>query len=341
MTWSDWMSLCNRRKLPQPQIHSIRPWFALLLALLPSTHRAMSQTTARAAQQDAPYNLSLSVDEVGLTLHAADTHGLPINDLKLDELRLLDNGKPPIKILSFYSLQDHSIRAGILIDTSESMERDLPANRAIALQYVQLLLRQQTDQAFVIDFGFVSKIKHSWSSDPAALSASIRNIAAGQENPLGGTAIFDTIFHACFSEFGKIDHAASGNFIMLFSDGEDNASHTSLQETVDMCQRSHTAIYAFRPDSSHGISSTGPRTLADLTSETGGKVFYNDSSEVELSSDLHIIEANLRNQYRLIYKPAELKHDGSFHRIVLTPSDGSGRINSILTRSGYYAPGHE
>src|ERR1700743_2183665 len=104
---------------------------------------------------DAPL-YRVPVDEVNLTFHAVDAHGLPVNDLVLDELRLLDNGKAPRRILAYDSLQDRAIRAGLLIDTSKSMEQDLPGVRAIALQYAQKMFRQQTDQAFVMDFGSTS-----------------------------------------------------------------------------------------------------------------------------------------------------------------------------------------
>jgi hypothetical protein len=50
---------------------------------------------------------------------------------------------------------------------------------------------------------------------------------------------------------------------------------------------------------------------------------------------LRTIEANLRNQYRLVYRPAELQHDGSFHRIALIAPD---RVDRVTIRSGYYAP---
>src|SRR5260370_26708521 len=70
----------------------------------------------------ASYRLNVSVDEVSLTFHAADAHGLPVNDLKLSELKVLDNEKQPRRIIAFNSLQDFPIRAGILIDTSESIE---------------------------------------------------------------------------------------------------------------------------------------------------------------------------------------------------------------------------
>jgi len=77
--------------------------------------------------------------------------------------------------------------------------------------------------------------------------------------------------------------------------------------------------------------------LADLTSQTGGRIFHDDDSETEIENDLRIIEADIRNQYRLIYNPSGLRHDGSFHRVVLYTPD---RTSTINVRSGYYAPAH-
>lgn len=318
-----------------------QPWILcslLTVMIFAFVRRTDSQTNAATmAQSAAPYRLSISVDEVSLTFHAADAHGLPVNDLKLDELSLLDNGKAPRRILAFQLQQDFPIRAGIVMDTSESVEDHLPGNRAIAIEYVQQLLRQQTDHAFVIGFGRVSRILQPWTSDTAALTAGIGRITAGGERRIVGTAIFDTLYRACRYQFGKIDHAASGNFILLFSDGEDNASSLSLKEAVDACQRTHTAVYAFRADSESSFGSAGPKTLVELALETGGRVFHDNGSEAGVYSDLRSIEADLRDQYRLVYKPAELKHDGSFHRITLKASE---RVDSIMIRSDYYAPAH-
>jgi Ca-activated chloride channel family protein len=305
----------------------------LVLSLLFYSGRGASQTGAATPQNAASYGLSISVDEVDLSFHAADAHGLPVNDLKLEELNLLDNGKPPGRILAFESLQDLPIRAGILLDTSESMDEHLGGNRAISVKYAQRLLRQQTDRAFVMDFGFLSEIAQPWTSNPMALTAGLRRFAAVGQSRIGGTAIFTAIYQACLNQFGRLDHAASGNFILLFSDGEDNASHTDLRQAIDMCQHSNTAIYAFRSEST---LSSGPRTLAELASKTGGRVFFDDDSEAGVDDDLRTIEADLRNQYRLVYKPAELKHDGSYHHIELKAPE---RVDSITIRSGYYAPG--
>jgi Ca-activated chloride channel family protein len=316
-----------------------QPWIICgLLFLTPfaSAPPTRAQTDVAAVQSAARYNLSVAVDEVSLTFHAADAHGLPINDLKLEELSILDNGKPPNRVLAFQSLQNFPIRAGFLLDTSDSVEGYLPRNRAISIEYAQQLLRQQTDQAFVMDFNFLAEVAQPWTSSAAALTAGIRKFTRYGESRIGTTAIFSAIYQACLNQFGRIDHSASGNFILLFSDGEVNASHADLKQAVDMCQRANTAIYAFRVDSKSS-SSSGPKTLAELASETGGRVFFDDDSDIGIYNDLRTIEADLRNQYRLVYKPEELKHDGSFHRIDLL---ASGRADSIIVRSGYYAPAH-
>jgi Ca-activated chloride channel homolog len=315
-----------------------QPWNIcglLILALVASAPRGSAQTEVTA--QDTPrYNLNVAVDEVNITFHAADRQGLPINDLKLDELRIFDNGKPPRRILAFQSLQDFPIRAGILLDTSDSMDGYLPRNQAISIEYAQQLLRQRTDQAFVMDFNFLAEIAQPWTSNASALTAGIRRFARYGESRIGGTAIFNAIYQACLNQFGRIDHSASGNFILLFSDGEDNASHADLKQAIDMCQRASTAIYAFRVEP-HYNTSSGPKNLAELASQTGGRIFFDDDSDVGIYNDLRTIEADLRNQYRLVYKPQDLKHDGSFHRIDLL---GPDRADNIKVRSGYYAPAH-
>ena len=310
----------------------------LMLAVVTFVRSSVAQANREEVQSTPAFSLKVPVDEVSLTFHAADAHGLPINDLQLSELSLLDNGKPPRKVLDFRVLQDFPIRAGILMDTSESMEKTRAGDRAIAIKYVQRLLRQKTDQAFVVNFGVLSKISQPWTNDPAALAEGIRNrvLTTDGGSHFAGTAVLDAIYRTCLGQFGHIDNAASGNFILLFSDGEDNASRAPLKLAVDTCQHSNTAVYVFRPRSTSSFP-TGPESLMELTTQTGGRIFLDADNDDEIDNDLRLIEADLRNQYRLIYKPAELKRDGSFHRIELRAPD---RVDSINIRSGYYAPTH-
>jgi Ca-activated chloride channel family protein len=117
------------------------------------------------------------------------------------------------------------------------------------------------------------------------MAAGIRTFSADGQSCAGGTAIFDSIYRACFNQFRTLDSTDSGNFILLFTDGEDNASRTSLDEAVAMWQRTNTAIYIFRAEPETGFS-TGSRTLAELASKSGGRGFYDDDSDAAIYSNI-------------------------------------------------------
>jgi VWFA-related protein len=269
-----------------------------------------------------------------LTFNATDASGLPINDLKLAEIRLWDNGAVPRRIVEFGELVNRPIRAGVLLDTSESMQTVLPQNRAIVAMFLHHLFRQKSDEAFVVEFGYASKLIQPWTGDVSLLDAGMREARQSAKMP-GGTALFNAVYQACSSSFGNVDPTATGNFILLFSDGEDNAGLTSPDEAARACQRSNAQVFAFVAAEKQEQVSTGPRTLRELAAKTGGQVFLSDGSEATMSEVLAAIESRMRNQYRIVYNPVSFKHDGAFHEIVLQPPD---RVSRIELRTGYFAP---
>ncbi|MGA8528211.1 MAG: hypothetical protein WB622_00755, partial [Acidobacteriaceae bacterium] len=139
-------------------------------------------------------------------------------------------------------------------------------------------------------------------------------------------------YTTCRDQWNAGPDQPTGNFILLFSDGIDDASHAYLSEAVDMCQRTRTAIYAM-VRSRRGQFSDGYRTLQDLTQQTGGRLFLNPHGS-QILDDLRIMESEQRNQYRMVYKPTNFKADKSFHRIRLECSVPGAHITA---RSGYYA----
>jgi VWFA-related protein len=292
---------------------------------------AFPQTAKTPSPAGDPYTLNIAVDEVSLTFHAADFHGVPIDDLKLDDMRILDNGKKPLKIVSFDIHQNLPVRFGVLVDTSRSMLGYLRRNQAIANQYITQLLRKQNDRAFVMRFDSESKVLQNWTGNGDALTASLHDVAIDYASRLGGTALFDSIYKACRDQFGTTDPLA-GNFILLFTDGIDNASHARLEDDIDICQKANTAIYIFSTEPKQ-IFSEGQKTLHALATQSGGVIFFDQTPE-SIWDDLRTIDANLRSQYRLVYKPQHFKRDGSFHRIKL---DSPTRGGVITARSGYYA----
>ncbi|MGA8744123.1 MAG: hypothetical protein WB561_23220 [Terracidiphilus sp.] len=196
------------------------------------------------------------------------------------------------------------------------------------------VFRQKSDEAFVSDFGYASELLRPWTGDTTLLVQGIEGASARANLP-GGTALFNAVFRACFYGFGKVDPTATGNFILLLSDGEDNSGLTSLEEAARACQRSNTEVFAFLPSSVQDHPSTGPRALRELAAKTGGQVFLASDSDEVIWKDLKTIELKMRNQYRIVYSPVNSRHDGAFHEITLQPPD---RVSRVEVRSGYFAP---
>lgn len=291
-----------------------------------------SLVTGLLAQEPLPYTLRIPVDEICLTFHAADAHGTPLTHLTRGDLLLSDNGNRQTNIVMLEAWDNLPIRAGFLFDTSASMMGAVAFNRAIIFAYASRLLRKGYDRAFVEQFDTDTRIRQDWTDSDAAIASGSARVGNGQDRLDPLTAIFDSLYTTCRDKWKPDPDRPTGNFILLFSDGEDDASHAYLSEAVDMCQRTRTAIYAIvtrRPSQ----FSDGYRTLQDLTRQTGGRLFVRPRGD-QILADLQAIEAEQRNQYRLVYKPSNFKADGSFHRIRLQCSVPGSRV---VTRSGYYA----
>jgi VWFA-related protein len=285
-----------------------------------------------AAPQSTPYTLQVPVNEIALTFHAAAPNGTPLTHLTRRDLILTDNGRRQPQIVFLQNYDDLPIRAGFLFDTSASMLEDLPFNRAVIHAYASQLLRKGYDRAFVEQFDTKTFIRHDWTDSDAAIAAGAALVGNTPDRYDPLTAIFDSLYTTCRNQWNPGPDQPTGNFIPLFSDGIDDASHSYLSEAVDMCQRTRTAIYAI-VRGRRGQFSDGYRTLQNLTEQTGGRLFL-DPRGSQILTDLRIMESEQRNQYRLVYKPTNFKADSSFHRIrVQCPVPGA----HITARSGYYA----
>ena len=288
-------------------------------------------------RQAAPYALSVSVNEVGISFHAADFHDLPVLDLKPEEIDVFDNGNGPGQIISLQQLRNRPIHAGFLVDTSGSVAAQIGRNRLAAQEALQILLVQSADAGTAVAFGRSRRVVQSWTDQKNALGESLAHIGTGPHDPIDGTALYDTLFSTCLYEFARGASTSAANVILLFSDGEDTASSVTAQAAIDRCRQSHTAIYAFSLRSDPGTASLGPSTLRLLTGQTGGRLFPIDSPGTDVHADIETLAAELRNEYFLLYRPKNLKHDGAFHSIVLV---GPGRVSTLTGTSGFYAPAH-
>jgi VWFA-related protein len=277
------------------------------------------------------YTFRVPADEISLRFHASDRTGKPITQLAVRNLELSDNGKPQNRIVMLQPMENLPIRVGFLFDTSASMLKDIGFDRSVINTYASRLLRQGVDQAFVMQFDTGTLLTQSWTGLDSAVAAGAAAVGPRRNRYDPLTAIFDSLYTTC-RDLWTEQPESTGNFILLFTDGEDDASHAYLSEAVDMCQRSHVAIYVFdSARSSH--ASYGYKAISNLARQTGGRIFIHPRRE-DIWGDLQTMEEEQRNQYLLVYKPSTFSADGSFHQIRLQSSIPGARI---AARSGYYA----
>ena len=103
--------------------------------------------------------------------------------------------------------------------------------------------------------------------------------------------------------------------LILVSDGDDNYSRAQESDAIKMCQRADTIVYSISTNISPS-KDKGDDVLKAISEATGGKAFYPVKLE-DVATGFRNIEEELRSQYHLVYRPANLKPDGSFRTIYL------------------------
>jgi Ca-activated chloride channel homolog len=290
---------------------------------------------AAAQQKDQATTFQVQVNEVTLPFRAWAGDARPVADLRLADLYLTDNKKEPRRILSFAHLTDQPIRIGILLDASASIGSDsLYLSQDTASLFAHEFLRTTTDDAFVSWFDFDQTFLTAWTNNPPVIESAISTIGRHRGSRMGGTAIYDALYRGIRDEIAQQTVAGrNSNAILLFSDGDDNASHARLDDVIDICQRTNTAIYIFSSNRESKFDE-GEKNLRQLAAQSGGRVFF-DRDTPGIRDDLRTIEQELRQYYLIVYRPAALKPNGAFHHIRL---DCLRRDVEISARSGYYAP---
>ena len=145
----------------------------------------------RSEAQSGEYRIGVDVDLVDLIFTATDKHGRFIKDLKKEDIRLLDEGKPPLRIEAFESETGLPLRVGLLIDASNSIRDRFRFEQDAAVEFLHQVVRPKSDQAFVIGFDSISDLTQDYTDNTDALARGVRVLRPG-----GGTALHDAVLQA-------------------------------------------------------------------------------------------------------------------------------------------------
>jgi len=270
-----------------------------------------------------------TVNEVSVVFTVTDKHGHYVKDLKKDDFRFLDDAKPAAEIRSFRAETDLPLEAGLLIDASNSVRDRFKFEQEAAVEFLNQTIRHKYDLAFVVGFDVTPEVTQDFTDDTEKLSLGVRTLRAG-----GGTALYDALYFACRDKLLKAPrNGAVRKTIILLSDGDDNQSHVTREEAIEMAQRAEVIVYTISTNLS-GAGSHGDKVLQRIADATGGRA-YVPFQLTEVANAFASIQEELRSQYAVSYKPADFRPDGRYRAIEILAQVKGLHVRS---RRGYYAP---
>jgi len=303
-----------------------------------TTNQQNTTTTAQQApgaqQQTEPEppqateTLQLFSREVDLFFAVTDKHGNFINGLQQQNFGLLDDGRPPERVIRFVQQTNLPLRVGIMIDTSSSIRQRFAYEQQAAIDFL-LQVMHPVDRAFVEGFDVQTDIEQDYTNRVDLLDSGISRLRPG-----GGTALYDSLYKTCRDQMLTLKQSADvRKLIVLVSDGDDDYSRATEDDAIKMCQRAETIVYTISTNTGPSRDK-GDDTLLKISDATGGRAFFPTRMEDVAGSFLNI-EAELRSQYSLVYVPAGFKQDGSFRTIYLQSLDPRYVVRA---KKGYFAP---
>jgi VWFA-related protein len=326
--------------------------------------------TARAAS-DGRATLRVGVNLVEVNAMVLRADGTPVRELRREDFRLFEDGKP--QAVEHFDASSEAASVALVMDASPSVLRDIGEMKAAARTLARELDKQ--DEVAVVSFDADAYVLLPFSRDRAALEKAIEgvNVARGATSKKGSN-----IYEAMYLVAQELFRGRKGRkAIVLLTDGQDSGlglswSAESAQPRAGDVSGRLTFEDVTRTLASAGVEveavSTQPRPkattdawleahrnemlvtakaremrmphytlyLAELVRRAGGRIYFLRELET-LSAIYRRIAENLRVQYTLgYYPPAGVEKRG--WRMLRVDVPGRTDVR-VVHRVTYYVTG--
>ena len=262
-------------------------------------------------------------EEVGRILVEAgvyDSNGRAATRLDPKAFKLREDGEP--QTLDVVARETFAMNVVLLVDNSQSMQRRMADVRRAAERFATSL--DKGDTVTVVPFHTELSTITGPTNDVATISEAIAAMRAG-----GGTAILDSVYSAV----KLLDDMKGRRIIVLITDGFDENSTLKLAQVIERAQSARISVYALAIGGVTGVSLNGETTLRQITSGTGGRVFF-PWREGDLVGIARDVAEDAHNRYLITYTPSNQKKDGTYRNITVEVPEGY----KVQARPGYRAP---
>jgi len=262
--------------------------------------------------------------EIRVYVSATDAAGEPAA-VSADDLRLFENGQPvePESILGAGEVGP--LTTMLVIDISGSMDvaGKLDAAKSAALAYVDQM--EPGDQAGLIAFDVESTVVQPVTEDRQLLAEAVHSLRTG-----GDTAMYDALVEG----IGQLEPVPGRKAIIVLTDGMDNSSTATLEETLARIGGEGLSISAIglgdRSELGASFAGLNEERLEALAERAGG-VYTRTADSAELRQTYQRLGRALHSEYVVTYVTALPLRDGVNRtldvRLASTAASASGRYN--------------
>jgi VWFA-related protein len=216
--------------------------------------------------QDSAATIAVDVKVVTLPVTVREKHGKIVRDLTKDDFTLQEDGRP--QTIRYFSQEANlPLTLGLLVDTSRSQTNVLDAERNASRGFLDQMLVQEKDKAFLIHFDREVELLQDLTSSREKLQAALELLKTPSDRDRsndpndsgdsrsgsgshhgGGTQLYDAVFLAS-NELMKKHQGRKA--LVILSDGVDRGSKTSLESAIESAQRADTVVYSIYFADSH------------------------------------------------------------------------------------------
>src|ERR1700675_543370 len=230
--------------------------------------------------QDSAATIAVDVKVVTLPVTVRDKHGKIVRDLTKDDFTLQEDGRQ--QTIRYLSQEANlPLTLGLLVDTSRSQTNVLDAERNASRSFLDQMLVQPKDRAFLIHFDREVELLQDLTSSREKLQAALDLLKTSSDRRSsndpssndpndsgdsrsgsgsrhgGGTQLYDAVFLAS-NELMKKQQGRKA--LIILSDGVDRGSKTYLESAIESAQRADTVVYSiYFADSHHEDRNEGQR----------------------------------------------------------------------------------
>ncbi len=284
---------------------------------------------ARPPSNTGAWTIRTNVDQVTM-FFSVSSHGRMVNDLRQSDIRILDDNKPPEKIVDFAPQSKLPLRLALLVDTSGSVHDRFSFEKHAAGKFVEKMLSGTADLGFIAGFSQETTVTQDFTSQTGELGQGIQKLTNG-----GGTALFDAVSFACEKLAAYPDGEQVARVLVILSDGEDNSSHTTLRQSLRAAERAGVAIYTVSTKEGSGDKTDADKVLMMLAERSGGEAMF-PGDILTLGKSFDKLHDLIRSRYFVSYKPADFQPNGSY-RAISVIAEKDGKHLQVRARKGYHA----